>query len=265
MIMKEPLTRIVNESQTPAGKLFDIGLMGLILCSVVITMLDSLPSLTHFDSLFSRLEWFFTSVFTLEYGIRIWLESKPKRYIFSFFGIIDLLAILPSYMGLLLTGGQHLVAIRLLRVLRVFRILKLVKFTREGRMLLNGLKGSFRKISIFLFTVVILVIILGSIMYSIEGGSGNFSTIPKSIYWAVVTLTTVGYGDIVPTTSFGQFIASIIMLFGYGIIAVPAGIVTTELSQQRLQQQTLSCPSCQKSDLDPNSRYYHHCGMSLGT
>ena len=258
------LYRVIVESDTPKGKVFDLVLMGFILASVIVVMLDSMaPLSSRYARQFVQLEWGFTIVFSIEYLLRLWVVKRPSDYACSFFGIIDLLAILPSYISLFFPGGQYLLVIRLLRALRIFRILKLVQFVAESRALLESLRSSFRKVLIFIFSVVILVIILGSIMYSIEGGGKGFTSIPRSIYWAIVTLTTVGYGDISPSTNLGQFVASVIMLMGYGIIAVPAGIVTSELNQQQ-RAERLSCPDCGKGGHDRDARYCQFCRAPLG-
>ena len=222
---------IIFEADTPAGKWFDIILILFIGLSVIAVMMDSVQSLkAKYNDLLFFAEWLFTILFTIEYILRLISVTKPKLYALSFYGIVDLLAILPTYISLIYAGGHFLVVIRLLRILRVFRVLKLMQYVSESKLLAQALKASRRKITIFIFVVLTLVTILGSLMYLIEGEENGFTSIPKSIYWAIVTLTTVGYGDITPQTMVGQFVSVIIMLLGYGIIAVPTGIVTVEMS-----------------------------------
>ena len=208
-------------------------------------------------------EWFITLVFTLEYIFRIIIVHKPGKYIFSFYGIIDFLAVLPTYMGLVFMGTQSLVVIRALRLLRVFRILKLNRYTREGSVIIGALYASRRKISVFLFGVLTVVIIIGSLMYLIEGKGSGFSSIPKGIYWAIVTLTTVGYGDIAPVTGLGQLIASFVMILGYSIIAVPTGIVTAELTAQRQRGDGRRCAGCGNEEHPADALYCNRCGKKM--
>jgi voltage-gated potassium channel len=264
--MKQTLHDIIFEAETKAGRAFDIALIISIVSSVIIVMLDSVTSFnTHYGRLFYALEWCFTGIFTLEYILRLWLVQTPRKYALSFFGIIDLLALLPTYLSLLIPGSQFLLVIRLLRVLRIFRILKLVQFVQESKVLINGLRGSARKIFVFIFCVVILVTIMGSLIYFIEDGQNGFTSIPKSIYWAIVTLTTVGYGDIAPATNIGQFLAAGIMLMGYGIIAVPAGIVSSELTNTTkvTSVSTHVCPSCTTEGHDNDAKFCKFCGADL--
>ena len=216
-----------------------------------------------FGGLLLLTEWIITIAFTLEYILRIWVVRKPWRYITSFYGIIDFLAILPTFLGLIFTGAAGLVVIRALRLLRVFRILKLNRYTNAALILRNALKASFTKISVFLFTILMIVIIVGTLMYLIEGAENGFKNIPTSIYWAIVTLTTVGYGDIAPHTVAGQFIASMVMILGYGIIAVPTGIVTAEVINSRKVKSERVCPNCLHEDLSRNDKFCHHCGKEL--
>lgn len=261
--MKQELHDIIFEAETKAGRSFDIILITSIVVSVVIVMLDSVA---HFNALygdiFYALEWGLTGIFTLEYLLRLFLVNTPRKYALSFFGIIDLLALLPTYLSLFIPGSQFLLVIRLLRVLRIFRILKLVQFVQESRVLILGLRNSARKIFVFIFCVIILVTILGSLIYFIEEGEHGFTSIPKSIYWAIVTLTTVGYGDITPVSNMGQFLAAIIMLLGYGIIAVPAGIVSSELTQT-LSISTHVCPNCTREGHDSDAKHCKFCGTRL--
>jgi voltage-gated potassium channel len=210
------------------------------------------------------LEWFFTLIFTIEYILRLVSVGRPFKYATSFFGIIDLFAFLPTYFSLLFPGSQYFLVIRILRLLRIFRILKLVQFLREARLLLKALRSSSRKVAVFLFTVLLLVVIFGSLMYVIEGEENGFTSIPMSIYWAIVTLTTVGYGDISPQTGIGQTLASIIMILGYSIIAVPTGIMTVEMAQTfRTSTSTQVCPQCSAEGHDENARFCKLCGARL--
>lgn len=227
--MKEKLYTIIFEADTSAGKAFDVGLILAIVCSVLVTILDSVASIrsAHGPLLF-RLEWAFTALFALEYGLRILCAPVRRRYVFGFYGIVDLIGWAPTVVGLLLPGSHYLTTFRVLRVLRVFRVLKMAAYVKEADVLATALKQGSRKILVFLFAVLTLVILLGSLMYLIEGPKNGFANIPVSIYWAIVTLTTVGYGDISPQTPLGQFLASWIMILGYAIIAVPTGIVSAE-------------------------------------
>ncbi len=228
-LFRSKLQEIIYESNTTAGKVFDVSLLILILASILIVMLDSVEKWhIAYGDFFLTMEWIFTVLFTIEYALRLISIKQPVRYVVSSLGIIDLLAIIPSYLSIFFVGAQSLLVLRALRLLRVFRIFKLTHFLTEMQFLGVAIKGSLKKISIFMFVVLMLVVILGSIMYLVEKGEHGFSSIPESIYWAIVTITTVGYGDISPVTALGKFVASIIMLMGYGIIAVPTGIVTTE-------------------------------------
>lgn len=228
-------------------------------------MLESVPDLgKKYKYLFYVSEWTITYAFTLEYLLRIYASKKPFKYMVSFYGVIDFLAIIPTYLSFFIIGAQSLIVIRALRLLRVFRILKITRYTKEGRLLINSLTASRIKISIFLFAVLTIVIIVGTLMYLIEGESGGFVSIPKSIYWAIVTMTTVGYGDITPQTAFGQFLSAIIMILGYGIIAVPTGIVTLEMNQQiKKSKNGKTCPSCDYFPNDEDARYCKKCGKPL--
>ena len=257
------LYRIIFESDSPVGKWFDIILILSIFISVIVVMLDSVESINAvYGGLFLSMEWFFTVLFTLEYLLRIFCARKPVKYAASFFGIIDLLAVLPTYLSLLIPGSQYLLVIRILRVLRVFRVLKLAKFLGESEMLLQALRASRRKIAIFLFTVLTLVVVLGSLMYVIESRENGFTSIPRSIYWAIVTLTTVGYGDIHPKTGLGQALAAVIMLLGYGLIAVPTGIITVEASTLR-QKSSRTCAGCGSKNHESDAVFCKYCGERL--
>ncbi|HEY1016182.1 MAG TPA: ion transporter [Herpetosiphonaceae bacterium] len=261
---KHQLHEVIFESETRAGKAFDLCLLVTITLSVITVILDSVAGIrTSYGPLLLGLEWGFTLLFSLEYGLRLLSVQQPGRYATSFFGIVDLLALLPSYLSLLIPGTQYLLVIRMVRLLRVFRILKLVEFLHEGRMLQRALVASWRKISVFLVTVLILVIIIGASMYVVEGEAHGFTNIPVSMYWAVVTLTTVGYGDLAPKTGLGQMLASVVMLLGYAIIAIPTGIVTMELTRPRpLSNQ--ACLVCGREGHDADAAFCKYCGGALG-
>jgi voltage-gated potassium channel len=256
------------------GKLFDLVLFFLILLSVVVVMLESVGHIdAKYHDLFLKIEWGITLFFTLEYILRIVSVKKPFRYIFSFYGLIDLLATIPLYLSYIFAGSQVLLAVRAFRLLRVFRILKLVKFLGEASQLSQALRASRAKILVFVYTVLILSVIMGTIMYQIEGEESGFTSIPRSIYWTIVTLTTVGYGDIAPQTTLGQFIATIIMVLGYGIIAVPTGIVTVEYakhsgekkrsSESYVHTNTQACPNCSVENHRDGAKYCYNCGDLL--
>jgi voltage-gated potassium channel len=260
------LHEIIFEADTPAGKFFDLLLILSISISVLVVMLDSITSLHEsYGSYFYAAEWFFTILFSIEYLVRLLSVGRPVMYARSFFGIIDLLAVIPTYLSLLIPGSQYLIVIRFLRVLRIFRVLKLVQYLGEARLLMQALRSSRRKITIFLFTVMTIVIIFGSLMYVIEGEKNGFTNIPRSIYWAIVTLTTVGYGDISPKTGLGQAFAAIIMIMGYAIIAVPTGIVTAELTSVTALKKlnTQSCPQCIKEGHDNDAIFCKYCGAKI--
>jgi voltage-gated potassium channel len=230
---REKCYEVIFGTQTKAGKRFDLILLCVIVASILVVFLDSIQELhQEYYVLFLSLEWFFTIIFTIEYVFRIWSSPRPMRYIFSFWGMVDLLSIIPTYLSIVLSGYQYLLVVRSFRLLRVFRILKMIRFTREANMLFSALKASSYKVSIFFFSVITIVILLGTLMYVIEGEENGFTSIPTSIYWAIVTLTTVGYGDLVPLTVAGKILSSFAMIIGYSIIAVPTGIVTAELSRK---------------------------------
>lgn len=261
---RKKLYEVIFEADTPTGKFFDVVLLIIILISIVLVMLESVSSINKdYQSILRITEWIITGVFTIEYILRVAIVRKPFRYIFSFYGIIDLLAVIPTYLGLFVIGSHSLVVIRVLRLLRAFRILKLTRYTQAGRSLARALWVSREKISVFLFFVVVLVIIIGTLMYLVEGESHGFSSIPRSIYWAIVTLTTVGYGDISPVTPFGQFIASIVMIMGYAIIAVPTGIVTAEIIKPDASKNTQVCSNCLYDKHDDDAVYCKKCGAKL--
>ena len=259
---------VVFGTDTPAGKLFDIVLLWAILLSIVQVMLESVPSINErFGNFFEVAEWAFTILFTIEYALRLFIERKPSRYAFSFYGIIDFLALLPTYLTLFLAGGSYLVVIRAIRLLRVFRILKLSRYMGEAYVITSALAASRYKIMVFLGAVLTLAIITGTLMYLIEGGENGFTSIPRSIYWAIVTITTVGYGDIAPQTVIGQFLASFIMLMGYAIIAVPTGIVTAEMTVASIAEKSSKhnvqiCPNreCDMITNDLDANYCKRCG-----
>jgi voltage-gated potassium channel len=256
---------IIFEADTKAGRLFNVVLLACILTSVAIIFLESVEWIRVRYGVWLRgIEWVFTVIFTLEYIGRIWTVTNKKKYIFSFFGIIDLLSILPSYVGLFYVGAQSLMVIRSLRLLRIFRIFKLTRYVGEGQNLARALRSSQHKITVFLVFVLTSVIIAGTIMYLVEGPEHGFTSIPVSIYWAIVTMTTVGYGDIAPVTPLGQTIASCIMILGYGIIAVPTGIVSAEMVQlKRNEITTQVCPHCLKEGHDVDAVYCKYCSAKL--
>ncbi|MCH2233799.1 MAG: ion transporter [Crocinitomicaceae bacterium] len=258
------LHEVIFEADTPAGKLFDVLLLVAIILSVLVVMLESVPTydLKYHDIFFAG-EWVFTILFTIEYFMRIVSIQKPWKYIFSFYGLVDLLSIIPTYLGLFVSGTNSLMVIRSLRLMRVFRILKLEKYVIEAGMLGKALRQSRNKIIVFLFALLAVVIILGTTMYLVESAEAGFTSIPRSIYWAIITLTTVGYGDIAPVTPLGQFIASIVMILGYAVIAVPTGIVTTELIKGGKKTNTQACPSCSKEGHDDDADFCKYCGASL--
>lgn len=259
--MREKINNIIFGHDTKSGKLFDIVLLWVILLSVTLVIFESIPSVhLQFFTSFYYIEWAITILFTIEYLLRIWSTKTPFRYIFSFWGFIDLLSILPTYMELVNFGFHYLLAIRIFRLLRVFRIFKLVKFNREAQKLLLALKGSGHKIGVFLMAVISIMVLLGTLMYVIEGGENGFTSIPQSIYWAIVTVTTVGFGDIVPQTILGKFLSSIAMIMGYAIIAVPTGIITVELAKNRSEDKI--CPSC-KNDNPDSAKFCNQCGIKL--
>lgn len=264
--LKHKLYTIIFESDTPAGKLFDVCLIWFILFSILVLMLESIQSLAlKYGTLFRILEYFITAVFTVEYAARIYCSPKPRKYIFSFFGIIDLLSTLPIYLSFIFTGARYLLVIRAFRIIRIFRIYRLFKFLNEGKVLLRSLQESIRKIIVFFLFIVILVISIGTIMYMVEGDEPGtqFNNIPNSIYWAVVTMTTVGYGDITPVTPFGRFLSAIVMLIGYTIIAVPTGIVSASMMRQYRKKEKHECPHCHMSGHEPDAAYCKYCGGKL--
>ena len=259
--LRERIYQVVFLSDTLAGKAFDVAVIVSIVASVLVVMLDSVTAIeVRWGQLLYRLEWFFTLLFTAEYLLRLGCAHRPGRYARSFFGLIDLLAVLPAYVAFLFAGSPYLMVIRLVRILRIFRVLKLAQYVSESDLLVRALRASARKILVFLFAVVTLVTIAGALMYLIEGERHGFSSIPHSVYWAVVTLTTVGYGDISPQTLVGRMLASILMILGYGIIAVPTGIVTVEIGRAG---RGLTCAACGGRGHDADARYCKYCGNAL--
>ncbi|WP_029037990.1 ion transporter [Salinimicrobium xinjiangense] len=260
------LHEIIYEADTPAGKAFDVGLLLVIVLSIVLVMLESIGTLNErYYWEFYTAEWIITIIFTIEYILRIIAINRPSRYIFSFYGIVDLLSTLPTYIAILGGGHNLLFAVRALRLLRIFRILKITRYIGESNRLLLALRNSRAKILVFLYAVVILCVIMGTVMYLVEGPENGYTSIPIGIYWCIVTLTTVGFGDIHPVTPLGQFIASLIMITGYGIIAVPTGIVTAEFSKKMkdVPINTQVCPHCNESKHLDEAEYCHNCGNLL--
>ena len=256
------LHEIVFEADTRAGRTFDLALLVTIVVSVVVVMLESVRGLrSAYGPAFAAFEWLITGLFTIEYALRLVSVSRPLRFARSFYGIVDLVAVLPTYLGLLVPDSHYLLIVRALRLLRVFRILKLGEFLREARQLQDALRAARRKITVFLFTVLTIVLIVGALMYVVEGEEHGFVDIPTSIYWAIVTMTTVGYGDLAPATPLGKVLASVVMLMGYGILAVPTGIVTVELAKAtRHAISTQACPACGRDGHDADALHCKFCG-----
>lgn len=265
---RQKIHEVIYGTHTPAGKLFDILLLVLIVYSVIIVMLESIPTFDekHHDFL-NLSEWVVTILFSIEYILRIVSINRPRKYIFSFFGIVDLLSTIPKYLSLFLIGSQYITAFRILRLLRVFRILKLVRFVGEANNLVRALNASRTKIFVFVFFVIVISVLLGTVMYIVEGPTHGFTSIPHSVYWTIVTLTTVGYGDISPETPLGQFIATLIMIIGYGVIAVPTGIVSAEYAAGTYKEKNIdterTCPDCGTEILRLDSHYCRQCGHRL--
>lgn len=264
--VRRRLYEVVFEADTPAGRAFDLALLVVILLSIVAVLLESVVAVrSEHGRLLRVIEWTITILFTAEYVLRLWLVRHPVHYAWSFFGVVDLLSILPTYVSVLVPGAQSFLVIRALRLLRVFRILKLAHFLGEANLLGRAMRASSRKITVFLVTVITLVLIIGAIMYLVEGPESGFTSIPTSMYWAVVTMTTVGYGDIAPQTVLGQLLASMVMITGYGIIAVPTGIVTVEMAEAFRQgaRERRVCEACGLAGHDEDARYCKRCGQEL--
>jgi voltage-gated potassium channel len=271
-LRKKPPTRwrarlheIIFEADTPAGKTFDLLLITCILASVVAVMLESVSPIRQlYGRYLYAAEWVFTVVFTIEYLLRLICIGRPVKYATSFFGIVDLLAVIPTYLDILVPGSRFLLVIRILRLLRIFRVLKLVQYVHDANALLIAIRASRRKITVFLFAVVTVAVIMGSVMYVIEGEAHGFASIPLSVYWAIVTMTTVGYGDLSPATSLGQTVAAALMILGYSIIAVPTGIVSAEMVRSRSRiVTTQACPQCSAEGHDADATHCKHCGARL--
>lgn len=262
---RERVHGVIFEAETPAGKVFDISLLVAILVSIVAVALESVAEIrARYGMQLRALEWLITLLFSVEYLLRLYCVGKPLRYARSFFGVVDLLAVLPSYLSIFISGSQSLLVIRSLRLLRVFRVLKLAHFVGEARMLHAALRASSRKIIVFLGAVLTIVVIVGAMMYLIEGPEHGFSSIPQAVYWTIVTMTTVGYGDIAPETVLGKILASAVMILGYGIIAVPTGIVTVEIATTlKTSTRTHSCRECSADGHAIDAVYCKYCGAKL--
>lgn len=263
--LRKQLYEIIFEADTPAGKLFDICLLIAILLSVITVICESVSQLRHNFALgFITLEWIFTIIFSIEYTLRIYASKHRSRYIFSFYGLIDLLAILPAFLGIFITGAHSFMIIRAFRLLRVFRVLKVSRFSKAGETLILALRASREKIGVFLFTIFTTILLIGTLMYLIEGEKNGFTSIPKSIYWAIVTITTVGYGDITPQTAVGQFFSGLLMILGYAIIAVPTGIISVEVARKEKSKSfSRTCPVCKEPNQDYKAKFCYNCGAQL--
>lgn len=265
---RRDLYRIIFEHDTPTGMLFDVLVIAFILASVVVVMIESVETIAvRHGSVLRVVEWAFTGAFTVEYVTRLLAARRPGRYARSFFGVIDFLAILPSFLGLIVPGGQALAVVRVLRVLRIFRVLKLAQFVASEKFMLRALRQSGYKVAVFLIAVITIVMVLGAIMYIVEGPANGFTSIPIGVYWAIVTVTTVGFGDITPATTLGQMLAAVLMILGYGMIAVPTGIVTAAMvSPTKVPgstQMPRPCPGCSAPDHDRDASYCKRCGADL--
>jgi voltage-gated potassium channel len=262
---RRKLHEVIFEAETPGGKAFDVILIISIIASVAVVLLESMtPVRASYGRLLYFLEWFFTILFTIEYILRLISVKKPVRYATSFFGVVDLLAVVPTYIRVFIPGMQTLLILRILRLLRIFRIFKLTAYMSAANVITSALKESRQKIGVFLMAVITIVAIIGSFMYVIEGEAHGFKDIPTSIYWAIVTLTTVGYGDLSPATPLGKMLASVVMIMGYGIIAVPTGIVTVELTKASMKQVTTqACPACGSEGHSRDAQYCKYCGEHL--
>lgn len=263
--LQNTLHTVIFGTETRAGKNFDIILLLAILLSVFVVLMDSTNAFNaQYDTLLWRVEWFFTLLFTAEYLVRLYCSPHSLRYARSFYGIVDLLALLPTYLAIILSGAQYFLVIRLLRVLRLFRILKMLRYSREANLLMRSTWNARRKILSFLFVVLVFTVIFGAVMYAIEGPDNGFTSIPEGIYWAIITLTTVGYGDITPHTALGKALASIVMVMGYSIIAVPTGIFTAELANEMLMERSnKQCNNCGRSGHESDAAHCKHCGTLI--
>ena len=263
--IRKRVHEIIFEADTPLGKAFDVALLFAIILSVLAVMLDSVSEYKeNFGEILQTLEWIFTILFTLEYVMRLMAVGRPMKYAKSFFGIIDLMAILPTYLSLFIVGSQSLLVIRSLRLLRVFRVFKIGRYLIEANVLLIAVKHSAPKIIVFLGTVLSLALIMGTMIYLVEGEENGFTSIPRAMYWAIVTMTTVGYGDLTPNTALGQTLASVVMVLGYSIIAIPTGIVSVELAKSdKARVSTQACPECSKEGHDPDAQFCKYCGEKL--
>lgn len=258
---KEKWREIIFEAETSDARLFDVILLWGILVSVFVVTLSSVPSISeHYHTFLVGMEWFFTIIFSIEYFLRIYLSKNPKQYIFSFWGIIDLISTLPTYLSIFVHGPQYLLTIRTLRLLRVFRILRITSYSNEARSLGKALRASGAKITVFFGLILIIVIIMGTLMFIIEGPEHGFTSIPRGIYWAIVTITTVGYGDITPSTITGQILSSTLMILGYAVITVPTGIVSVEYADQKRAKN--DCPVCETRN-ETDAKFCKSCGASL--
>jgi len=262
-VWRQRIFTIIFEADTPAGKLFDVALIACIVLSILIVMLSTVEQLdAQFALAFDALEWSFTALFTVEYALRLASVDRPARYARSFFGVVDFPAVAPTYLAVVLPAGEFFLVVRVLRVLRVFRVLKLMPYVGESHALMRAMVASRHKITVFLYFVCVLIVLFGAAMFVIEGAEAGFTSIPRSIYWAVVTLTTVGYGDISPQTPLGQVVASLIMIFGYGIIAVPTGIVSVEMAREARSDKRI-CPGCGIGGHEPVAAFCKDCGQEL--
>lgn len=261
---KATLHRIIFESDTRAGRLFDQVVIALILLSGLVAIVDSTWDAGPLEGVFRALEWGFTLLFTVEYLLRLWCSPQPWRYARSFFGIIDLLAVLPTYLAVIYSGANMLLVIRLVRVLRMFRVFKLMQYVDDANFLIASLAASRQKILVFFSAILVAATVFGALLYVVEGPAHGFTSIPKAIYWAVITITTVGYGDLVPKTPLGQAIATLVMMVGYSVIAVPTGILTSEmLNQLQHPRSTRRCSGCASVDHESDAHYCRHCGDAL--
>lgn len=264
---RKKIYTIIFEAETPKGKWFDVILLWAIFISVLVVILETIPTFhAEYFAAFYIVEWTFTILFSVEYFLRLLSVKKPWLYITSFMGIVDLLAVIPTYLSIFIVGSQYLMVIRIIRLVRIFRVFKLIHFLNEARKLRKALRDSIFKITVFIGVVIIIVLIFATLMFLIEGPENGFSSIPKSMYWTIVTITTVGYGDIAPQTVLGRSLASIIMLMGYAIIAVPTGIVTAQFARKHTSKDSVrvtACPNCSQEGHDSNAEYCKHCGFPL--